>query len=85
MCIRDRTLGIRPEHLRLQAGQGGWQGEVAVAERLGGETYFHVRVAGQTVMVRLTEDSPIAVGERIGLDADAAHAHLFQADGLRLS
>ena len=79
------TLGVRPEHLRvLPAGQGAWQGEVAVAERLGGESYFHVRLAGQTVIVRLTEDAHVGVGERIGLQFDPATAHLFSDDGSRL-
>ncbi len=80
------TLGVRPEHLAvLPAGQGAWQGEVVVAERLGGETYFHVRVAGQNLIARLTEDSPLQVGARIGLHFDPAAGHLFQPDGLRLS
>jgi multiple sugar transport system ATP-binding protein len=80
------TLGLRPEHLSvLPAGQGACQGEVLVAERLGGETYLHVRVAGQTVIARLGGDCATAVGERVGLEIDAQRAHLFQPDGLRLA
>jgi multiple sugar transport system ATP-binding protein len=80
------TLGIRPEHLSIApAGQGGIAGEVVVAERLGGETYFHVRVSGQVLIARIHSDSALGVGDRVGLTFDPAAAHLFQADGLRLS
>ncbi len=80
------TLGIRPEHLSIApAGQGGIAGEVVVAERLGGETYFHVRVSGQVLIARIHSDSALGVSDRIGLTFDPAAAHLFQADGLRLS
>jgi multiple sugar transport system ATP-binding protein len=80
------TLGIRPEHLSITlTGQGGMEGEVVVAERLGGETYFHVRVSGQVLIARIHSDSPLGVGDRVGLTFDPAAGHLFQANGLRLS
>jgi ABC-type sugar transport system ATPase subunit len=82
----DMTLGVRPEHVAVvPLGQGCCQGDVVVAERLGGETYFHVRVGGQTLIVRLNEDSPIQTGDSVGLQFEAGVAHLFQSDGLRLA
>ena len=79
------TLGIRPEHLQVvSAAQGMLKAEVAVVERLGGETYFHVRVAGQNAIARVTGDSAVAIGETIGLSFDPVQAHFFRPDGLRL-
>lgn len=79
------TLGIRPEHLVIgPGGEAGMQGEVIVAERLGGETYFHVRVCGQTVIARIHTDSNFGVGDRVGLRFDPQAAHLFQSNGQRL-
>ena len=78
------TLGIRPEHLSVtSAGQGGMDGEVVVAERLGGETYFHVRVAQKIVIAKVNGDSAIGVGARVGLMFDPGQAHVFLANGQR--
>ena len=81
----DLTFGIRPEHLQVvPLAQGMLKAEVSVAERLGGETYFHVRVAGKNAIARVTGDSAVAVGETIGLSFDPAQAHFFLPDGRRL-
>ncbi len=79
------TLGVRPEHLRLTApGTGSIDGSVVVAERLGGETYFHVRVADKSLIVKVNGDANAAVGDKVGLAFDAGQAHLFDGAGLRL-
>ena len=78
------TLGIRPEHLRItDAGQGGMDGEVLVAERLGGETYFHIRVADKSIIAKVNGDSAIGLGAMVGLQFDPEQAHLFMANGQR--
>ena len=42
------------------------EGRVFVVERLGGETYCHVRVdGGQTVVIRTDGDSPVHPGEQV--------------------
>jgi ABC-type sugar transport system ATPase subunit len=80
------TLGLRPEHLSVvAAGQGDMNGEVLVAERLGGETYFHVRLQEKTVIARVNLDSRIAVGEQVGLAFEPTRAHLFLQDGQRIA
>jgi len=80
------TLGVRPEHLQVvPAAAGLLRAEVLVAERLGGETYFHTRVAGRNVIARVTGDSGVAVGETVGLSFDPAQAHFFVPDGRRVS
>ena len=80
------SFGVRPEHLQVVAAATGMlQAEVLVAERLGGETYFHVRVAGRGMIARVTGDSGVSVGETVGLSFDPAQAHFFVPDGRRVS
>jgi ABC-type sugar transport system ATPase subunit len=79
------TIGIRPEHLIICApGSGDVDGTVMVAERLGGETYFHVQVQDKSVVVKVNGDASVHVGERIGLSIDASQIHLFDNSGQRL-
>jgi multiple sugar transport system ATP-binding protein len=80
------SFGVRPEHLQVvAAGAGMLRAEVLVAERLGGETYFHVRVAGKSMIARVTGDSGVSVGETVGLSFTPAQAHFFVPDGRRVS
>ena len=79
------TLGIRPEHLNMCApGTGAIEGKVIVAERLGGETYFHVQVADKSVVVKVNGDASATVGDPIGLNFEENQIHLFDPSGQRL-
>ena len=80
------TLGVRPEHLVAEdQGDAVMEGRVFVVERLGGETYCHVRVEGdQSVVIRTDGDSPVNPGERVRIGIPAAHCHLFDRDGIAL-
>jgi len=76
------TFGVRPEHLQVvPVADAVLRAEVLVAERLGGETYFHLRLAGQSAIARVTGDSRVAVGDAVGLAFDPALAHAFVPDG----
>ncbi|HYW55565.1 MAG TPA: sn-glycerol-3-phosphate ABC transporter ATP-binding protein UgpC [Polaromonas sp.] len=80
------VVGVRPEHLHVGSKHdAGLSGEVVVAERLGGESYFHVRVGDKTLIAKAPGDSPVELGERVGLRFDADKAHLFEPDGGRLN
>jgi multiple sugar transport system ATP-binding protein len=81
------TLGIRPEHLVPgEQGDAAMDGRVFVVERLGGETYCHVRVdGGQSVVVRTDGDSPVNPGEQVRIGVPAANCHLFDRDGIALA
>ena len=80
------TLGVRPEHLVPgEEGDAVMEGRVFVVERLGGETYCHVRVdGGQSVVIRTDGDSPVNPGEQVRIGVPAAHCHLFDRDGIAL-
>ncbi|EWY41808.1 sugar ABC transporter ATP-binding protein [Skermanella stibiiresistens SB22] len=80
------TLGIRPEHL-VEADQGDTilDCTVFVVERLGGETYCHVRIAdGQTLVLRTDGETTVRPGEPIRVGIPAAACHLFDRDGMAL-
>jgi ABC-type sugar transport system ATPase subunit len=79
------AFGVRPEHLQVvPVADAVLRAEVLVAERLGGETYFHLRLAGRSAIARVTGDSRVAIGDAVGLAFDPALAHAFVPDGRRL-
>jgi multiple sugar transport system ATP-binding protein len=74
------TLGIRPQHLDLQQGDGPAV-TVSQVEHLGHETVLHVvseRLG--TILVTRPGQASIREGERLHLRIDPLHAHLFGAD-----
>jgi multiple sugar transport system ATP-binding protein len=76
------TLGIRPEHLRITAGDGDIGGEVLVAERLGGQTYLYTQIAGgMMLVVQADGENANRVHDRIGIGIDGRLCHLFKGDG----
>ena len=78
------TLGVRPEHLKLVApGQGEADLEVGLTEQLGGESYVYGELAPETkIVARLTGQTRIKRGERVGLDLGGSAAlHIFDGKG----
>jgi multiple sugar transport system ATP-binding protein len=81
------TLGIRPEHLDIAQGDPCQLQVVAdVSERLGSDTYCHVRThAGEALTLRIRGDLASQYGETLDLHLDSAHCHLFDAQGLAIA
>jgi multiple sugar transport system ATP-binding protein len=82
------TLGVRPEHLRLEtAGDAGIPGRLALAEYLGDVTLAYVQVEGVEGMVaaKCPPDVPLpAPGTPVRLRFDPARAWLFDEQGAAL-
>lgn len=77
------TLGIRPEHLRLEEGQ--LCGKVTHIEKLGCDTNLLVRLgSGEIVTVRLFGQHEVDVDAEVGLAFDESRAFYFDTDGLRV-
>jgi multiple sugar transport system ATP-binding protein len=75
------TLGIRPEHLRPD-DRGQIQGEVLVAERLGGETFLYLQAAPELMLVVQADgEIPTRVHDRIRVEINTDHTHLFDRQG----
>ncbi|WP_296269542.1 ABC transporter ATP-binding protein [Pseudomonas sp. UBA6323] len=77
------TLGVRPEHLNVVSTDAGrMQVTADVSERLGSDTFCHVRgTSGEMLTVRVRGDFAPRYGDALTLDFDTAHCHLFDADG----
>jgi multiple sugar transport system ATP-binding protein len=79
------SLGIRPEHARLQGEEGQPNtvaGNVAFVEQLGEASYVYVRLAdGSLFTVRESGGSVVHVGAHVSIYCPPASMHLFQADG----
>ncbi len=72
------TLGVRPEHLRLDPD--GLDAQVHVVESTGSETHLIVDSAGTKLTCVLRERVNVRPGDHVRLSADSAHLHLFRAD-----
>jgi ABC-type sugar transport system ATPase subunit len=81
-------LGIRPNFLRLGAVPG-WvsgAGRVLVTEPFGTETYLHVALEDQVVVLVIEPRQAPAVGESVVVSCPAADVYVFDAaDGRLLS
>ena len=82
------VLGIRPEHLDIDAsaGAGGWQAVVESVEMLGAERLLYCRMGDEQLVVRTDEASVApALGQTIALIPRADRIHYFNAaTGLRI-
>jgi len=82
---RPLTLGVRPEHLRVEkaGAPGSFTATVQVVEPLGNEALLYLTVAGRLFVVRAPGDAMFGVDEAVGVVAGAEHLHLFEAVGGR--
>jgi len=78
------TLGVRPNHLRLDP-EGGTH-TVDITEALGGVSYLYLDAdSGERLVVEAGEGIAARPGERVGLNVDPGHLYMFDAEsGLRL-
>lgn len=83
LSVGDRaTLGIRPEHLQLDRNNATVNGEVLVVERLGGETYLYVKIAGgDTLIVETSGDNPSQMQDIVPIYISGDLCHLFDLHG----
>jgi multiple sugar transport system ATP-binding protein len=78
------TIGVRPEHIAISMSpaNGGWKGEVGVAEHLGADTFVHVNAGALgTINVRASGEVPVSHGDTVYLTPDANKIHRFDASG----
>ncbi len=81
----DVTLGIRPEHLRVDQ-DGQLRGEVQVFEHLGGEAFVHLKLEdGQQLVARLDGEHQMRPGDHCALGIDPQKCHVFDSAGLCIS
>ncbi|MFO1131436.1 MAG: sn-glycerol-3-phosphate ABC transporter ATP-binding protein UgpC [Hyphomicrobiales bacterium] len=81
------TLGVRPEHMRIAASEGGPRVATTVdlVERLGEMGYAHLRLpSGTVVIAEVRGDAGLRTGDLAHVVLDPAHLHLFGSDGRRI-
>ena len=82
-----RTLGVRPEHVRLgdaADGEVALAGEVSAVEPLGAETHVTVDLGPSRVRLRVPGFDAPARGARVGLAVARDRLHAFDAEGRRV-
>jgi multiple sugar transport system ATP-binding protein len=78
------TLGVRPEHLRLDGNEQFIECATVLSERLGEHSYIHADHAGGSLVAKAPGDTPIGSGERIRVHVPPQACHLFDAQGVAL-
>jgi ABC-type sugar transport system ATPase subunit len=80
------TLGIRPEHLKVTAGEGpGVAATVDLVERLGEMGFAHLRLpGGQVVIAEIRGETGLRPGGKASLAPEPSHIHVFDASGSRI-
>ncbi|HEX2332356.1 MAG TPA: ABC transporter ATP-binding protein, partial [Burkholderiales bacterium] len=74
-----RTLGIRPEHIRI--GNDGVAATVASAEYHGADTIVTAQVNGASLLVRAPGQVDLAPGSQVRLGWEPAAVHIFDSEG----
>ena len=81
------TLGVRPHHLQLAAGDQAesLSATVRLVEGLGSETVIHAEALGQKLLAIVPGQRHLAAGEKISLSYRDAPVHLFAANDMRVA
>lgn len=76
--------GVRPEHLHPR-NDGTPNGEVMVAERLGGQTFLYINAGADDLLVASADgEDPTRVHDAVRIGVDPRTCHLFGRDGRAL-
>ncbi|SER71575.1 multiple sugar transport system ATP-binding protein [Tranquillimonas rosea] len=80
-----KTVGIRPEHITVDAESGDWPATAQVVETLGADTIAYMKGDDMgDVTVRLPGHMRLTAGERLYLTPARENLHLFGHDGARM-
>jgi multiple sugar transport system ATP-binding protein len=83
--MQAKTVGVRPEHIRLSATEGAWSGTVGVTEHLGSDTLLHIDADDLGPMTaRAGGEFAVKSGQRIFMTPDRERMHRFDERGLAI-
>jgi ABC-type sugar transport system ATPase subunit len=78
-------LGLRPEHLML-IEDGPFKGTVSVFEHLGGESFLHLTLPDEQLLVaKLDGERSFAPGDACCLGFRSEYCHVFDVEGNRIA
>ncbi len=72
------VLGVRPEHVRLQA-DGRWRATVELVEPMGNHQVVWMKLGAQTMSVLVHDGRCIAMGDTLAFDIDETALGVFDA------
>ncbi|MDB5529463.1 MAG: ugpC 3 [Devosia sp.] len=75
---RQVTLGLRPEHLTMQAG-GPLTGSITMTEPTGAQTLVYFDVGGTLVTALVEGDTPLRVGDQFACGVNPGRIHAFDS------
>ncbi|MGV3576258.1 MAG: ABC transporter ATP-binding protein [Devosia sp.] len=79
------SIGVRPEQVKIGAGELTVEGTISLVEYLGSEVFLYVRLAsGDTLLVQAPGQSQYKIHDAITLGINSKEAHYFNEVGLRL-
>lgn len=84
--VKDaHTVGVRPEHIRIDNAAGEWAGKIIHIEHLGADTnvYLETEKAG-TLTVRLFGEVHFEVGSNVFASPDSGKVYHFDSAGKRV-
>jgi len=76
--VRNAVLGVRPEHLRVVAGdEPGLKVKVSVVEPLGSDTLLYFDSGGSRHVARVAPEFHVQLGDNVTFGVAPGKAHLF--------
>ncbi|MER9947256.1 ATP-binding cassette domain-containing protein [Mesorhizobium sp. M0047] len=79
------TLGVRPEHLRIDKDKGDWKCTVVHVEHLGADTNFYVQSAqSHLITVRVFGEIHMEIGATVYLSAQPQQIFKFGTNGVAI-
>ena len=79
------TIGIRPEHIIVDGGSGGWTGEIIHSEMLGSDSFIYLDMGtAEPIVVREEGVSNRQTGQKLIISPVAEHIHRFDAQGIAI-
>jgi multiple sugar transport system ATP-binding protein len=76
------TIGVRPEHLKVERDGKGWQGTVSAAEHLGSDTFLYVDAGPVgSLTTRYVGELDLSTGDKVSLSPDPLRIHRFDNHG----
>jgi multiple sugar transport system ATP-binding protein len=76
------TLGVRPDHLRVEQGRPALHGRIELIEQLGDSHLLHVRTASRQILTaRAAGDAAHRIGDEVSLRVPGEFCQVFTATG----
>jgi len=76
------TIGVRPEHLKVDREGKDWRGTVSAAEHLGSDTFLYVDAGPVGALTaRYVGELDLAAGDKVSLSPDPGRIHRFDDSG----